>query len=124
VQRTRDAHVGSDNHFAVGASVHAWSATDRCRRRYGPSIDRKAGLGRDGLRGKSASGLCTGQIPPARLQPHWRGAIEYGKAAVERLSKLLFMPADSTECIEDLPDVLALAKKKHEASGADAAERA
>jgi Reverse transcriptase (RNA-dependent DNA polymerase) len=76
-----DAHVGGDNHHAVGASVHAWSATDHCRQRYGPSIDRKAGLRRDMCRGESASGLCTGQIPPARLQPHWQGAIAYGQAA-------------------------------------------
>jgi hypothetical protein len=39
------------------------------------------GLGRDGFRGKSASGLCTGQISPARLQQHWRGAIGDRQAA-------------------------------------------
>jgi hypothetical protein len=50
-------------------------------------FDRKAGLGRDGFRGKSASGLCTGQIPPARLQPYWRGSIGDGQAAFERLVK-------------------------------------
>jgi hypothetical protein len=84
VQCDGDAHVGGDNRYAVGASVHAWSATDRRRRRYGPSVDRTAGLGRDGFRGKSASGLCTGQIPPARLQPHWPGAIGDGQAAFGR----------------------------------------
>jgi hypothetical protein len=71
-------------HYAVGTSVHAWSSTDHFRRRYGPSIDRKAGLGRDGFRGKSTSGLCARQIPPARLQPHWRRAIGYGQAAFGR----------------------------------------
>jgi hypothetical protein len=34
--------------------------------------------------GKSESGLWTGQIPPARLQSHWRGAIGYKKAAFGR----------------------------------------
>jgi hypothetical protein len=34
----------------------------------GPFIDWKADLRRDGFRGESASGLCTGQITPARLQ--------------------------------------------------------
>jgi hypothetical protein len=62
----------ANNHHAAGASVHAWSATDHCRRRYGLSIDLKAGLRRDRFREKSASGLCTGQIPPARLQSHWQ----------------------------------------------------
>jgi hypothetical protein len=66
VQCKRYAHVSGDHHYAVGASVHAWSATDHSQTRNGPSIDRKAGLGRDGFRGKSASGLCAGQIPPAR----------------------------------------------------------
>jgi hypothetical protein len=65
VQCDGDAHVSGDHHHAFRASVYAWSATDHCRRRYGPSVVRKAGLGRDGYRGKSASGLCTGQIPPA-----------------------------------------------------------
>jgi hypothetical protein len=41
------------------------------------------------------------------------------------LSKLLLMPAAIPEFIEDLSDVLALAKKKkHEASGASEAARA
>jgi hypothetical protein len=40
------------------------------------------------------------------------------------LSKLLLMPAAIPEFIEDLPDVLTLAKKKNEASGASEAERA
>jgi hypothetical protein len=109
-----DAHVSGDSHHAVGASVNAWSVTDHRRRRYGPSVDRKAGLGRDGYRGKSASGLCTGQISPARLQPHWRVAeelLEMGKQPLGALSKLLLMPADIPELIEDLPDVLALEKK-------------
>jgi hypothetical protein len=75
MQCDRDAHISGEYHHAVGASVYAWSSTYHCRRRYGPSIDRRAGLRRDGFRGKPASGLCTGQIPPARLQPHWRGAI-------------------------------------------------
>jgi hypothetical protein len=74
-----DAQVSGDNHGVViddvGTSVHAWSATDHCRRQYGPSIDQKAGLRRDGFRRKSASGLGTGQVPPAILQPHWLGAI-------------------------------------------------
>jgi hypothetical protein len=57
VQRKGDSHVSGDNHYAVGASMHAWSATDHYRRKYGQSVDRKAGLRRDGFRGKSASGL-------------------------------------------------------------------
>jgi hypothetical protein len=48
-----------------------------------------------------------------------------GKQPLGALSKLLLMPADIPEFIEDLPDVQALAKKKkHEASGADEAARA
>jgi hypothetical protein len=31
VQRKRDAHVSGDNHYAVGASVHAWSACSAAR---------------------------------------------------------------------------------------------
>jgi hypothetical protein len=64
--------------------MHVWSATDHCRIRNGPFIDRKADLSRDGFRGESASGLCTGQIPPARLQSHWRGAIGDEKASFGR----------------------------------------
>jgi hypothetical protein len=48
-----------------------------------------------------------------------------GKQPLGALSKPLLMPADIPEFIEDLPDVLALAKtKKHEASGASEAARA
>jgi hypothetical protein len=47
-----------------------------------------------------------------------------GKQPLGALSKLLFMPAIIPEFIEDLPDVLALAKKKHEALGANKAARA
>jgi hypothetical protein len=107
--------------------VHAWSATDHRRRRHGPSVDRKVGLGRDGFRGMSASGLCTGQIPPARhdLSHIGEELLEMGKQPLSALSKLLLMPADIPEFIEDLPDVLALAKKNnHEASGASEAARA
>jgi hypothetical protein len=46
------------------------------------------------------------------------------KQPLGALSKLLLIPADIPEFIEDLPDVLMLAKKKHEAPGADEAERA
>jgi thymidine kinase len=38
VQRKRDAHVDGDSHYAVEDSVHAWSATDHCRRRYESSL--------------------------------------------------------------------------------------
>jgi hypothetical protein len=95
------------------------------------------------FRGKSTSGLCTEQIPPARLQPHWRGAFGYGFVASQHLDsvrdkfhlhdfrhigeelfnkrkqplgvlpKLLLMPADIPEFFEDLPDMLALAKKRN-----------
>jgi hypothetical protein len=51
--------------------------------------------------------------------------LDTGKKPLGALSKLLLMPAEIPEFIEDLPDVLTLAnKKKHEASGADEAERA
>jgi hypothetical protein len=51
--------------------------------------------------------------------------LEMGKKPLSALSKLLLMPADIPEFIEDLPDVLALTnKKKHEASGASEAARA
>jgi hypothetical protein len=39
--------------------------------------------------------------------------LEMGKQPLGALSKLLLMPADIPECIEDLPDVLTLAKKKN-----------
>jgi hypothetical protein len=39
--------------------------------------------------------------------------LEMGKQPLSALSKLLLMPADIPEFIEDLPDVLALAKKKN-----------
>jgi hypothetical protein len=51
--------------------------------------------------------------------------LNMGKQPLGALSKLLLKPADIPEFIEDFPDVLTLAKKsKHEASGADEAERA
>jgi hypothetical protein len=51
--------------------------------------------------------------------------LEMGKQPLGALSKLLLQPADIPECIEDLPNVLPLAKKnKHELSGAKEAERA
>jgi hypothetical protein len=51
--------------------------------------------------------------------------LKTGKKPLDALSKLLFLPAAISEFIEDLPDVLALAKKeKHEASGASEAARA
>jgi hypothetical protein len=51
--------------------------------------------------------------------------MEIGKQPLGALSKLLLMPAAIPEFIDDLPDVLALAKKKkHEASGASEAARA
>jgi hypothetical protein len=49
--------------------------------------------------------------------------LEMGKQPLGVLSKLLLKPADIPEFIEDLPNVLTLAKKI-EASGADEAERA
>jgi hypothetical protein len=60
-----EMHVSGDYHHAVGASVHAWSATDPCRRINRPPIDWKAGLRQEGFSSESASRLCTGQIPPA-----------------------------------------------------------
>jgi hypothetical protein len=51
--------------------------------------------------------------------------LDMGKQPLGALSKLLFMPADIPEFIEDLPDELTLAKnKRHEASGASEAARA
>jgi hypothetical protein len=51
--------------------------------------------------------------------------LEMGKQLWGALSKLLLMPVDIPEFIEDLPDVLSLAKKnKHEARGASEAARA
>jgi hypothetical protein len=38
--------------------------------------------------------------------------LEMGKQPLGALSKLLLMPADIPECIEDLPNVLKLAKEK------------
>jgi hypothetical protein len=39
--------------------------------------------------------------------------LEMGKQPLDALSKLLLMPADIPEFIEDLPDVLTLAKKRN-----------
>jgi hypothetical protein len=50
--------------------------------------------------------------------------LEMDKQPLGALSKLLLMPAAIPEFIEDLPDVLALANKKHEASGASETARA
>jgi hypothetical protein len=51
--------------------------------------------------------------------------LKIDKQPLGALSKLLLMPADIPEFIEDLTDVLALAKKKkHEVSGASEAARA
>jgi hypothetical protein len=38
--------------------------------------------------------------------------LKMGKKPSSALSRLLLIPADIPECIEDLPDVLTLAKKK------------
>jgi hypothetical protein len=53
--------------------------------------------------------------------------LDMGKQPLGALSNLLLMPADIPEFIEDLPDVLTLAKKnmkRHEASGASEDARA
>jgi hypothetical protein len=50
--------------------------------------------------------------------------LEMGKQPLGALSKLLLMPVAIPEFIEDLPDLLALAKKKHQASGASETARA
>jgi hypothetical protein len=50
--------------------------------------------------------------------------LDMGKQSLGALSNILLKPADIPEFIEDLPNVLTLAMKKHEASGADEAERA
>jgi hypothetical protein len=92
--------------------VHAWSATDHCRRRYGPSIDRKAGHRRDGFRGKSASGLCAEKLHLHNFSHIGEDILDMGKQPSCALSKLLLKPADIPEFIEDLPDVLTLVKKK------------
>jgi hypothetical protein len=92
--------------------VYVWSATDHCRRRYGPSIDRKAGLGRDGFRGNSASGLCAGQLHLQDSSHIGEEILDMGKQPLGAQSKLLLMPADIPEFIEDLPDALTLAMKK------------
>jgi hypothetical protein len=47
-----------------------------------------------------------------------------GKQPLGALSKLLLMPADIPELIEDSPDVLHWQRKKPEALGANEAERA
>jgi hypothetical protein len=52
-----DAHVSGDDHNSVGASVHARSATDHCRRRNGSLIDWKT---------------------------HWRGELRDGKCSAAR----------------------------------------
>jgi hypothetical protein len=109
----RRFHVSGDNHYAFGASVHAWSATDHCRSEYGPSADRKAGLRRDGFRGESASGLHKGDFTSMTLVTLARSYRRWDKQTLGALSKLLLKFADISEFIEDLPDVLALAKKKN-----------
>jgi hypothetical protein len=123
VQCNGDANVSGGDHHAVGASVHAWSATDHCRRRFGPSIDWKAGLERDRSRGESAPGICTGQIPPARLQSHWRGSIGDGQAAIERPIELLLKPWTFQSLSRTCRICYHWRKYKHEASGTDEAER-
>jgi hypothetical protein len=50
--------------------------------------------------------------------------LNIGKQPFGALSKLLLMPADIPEFIENFPDVLTLAKKQHDASGAGESERA
>jgi hypothetical protein len=111
LQCDRDAHGRGDYHHAIGAYVHAWSATDHCRRGYGPFTDRKAGFRRDRFRGESASVLCTGQF---HLHDSHTGEELLGmnKKTSGALSKLQLMPADIPEFIADLPDVLTLAKTK------------
>jgi hypothetical protein len=93
--------------------VNAWSATDHCRRGYGPSADWKAGLRRDGFRGKSASGLYAGQFQLHDFSYIGEELVEMAKKPLSVLSKLLLKPAGMPEFIEDLPNGLKLAKKKN-----------
>jgi hypothetical protein len=57
--------------------------------------------------------VCTGQIPPDDFSHIGEELLEMDLKPLSDLSKLLLMPADIPEFIEDLPDVLALAKKKN-----------
>jgi hypothetical protein len=88
------------------------TATDHCRRRYGPSVDRKPVLDEMGL-------VASQHLDSVRNKYHLHDfrhigdeLLNMGKQPLGALSKLLLKPADIPECIEDLPDVLSLARKK------------
>jgi hypothetical protein len=97
VQCDGDAHVSDDDHHAVGASVNAWSATDHCRRRYGPSVDRKAGLDEMGF-------VASQHLESVRDKFHLHDfsqigeeLLDMGKKPLGAISKRLLMPADIPE---------------------------
>jgi hypothetical protein len=54
----------------------------------------------------------TGQIPPGRLQSHWRRSLGNGQAVFGRPVKPSPKPADIPESIEDLPDSIPVANGK------------
>jgi hypothetical protein len=125
VQRTRDAHVSGDNHYAVGPL---------CMRGVRQIIVEEDMdhllIGRLVL---DEIGFVPSQhLDSVRDKFHLHDFSHIGEDLLEMekqplgvLSKLLLMPADIHEFIEDLPNGLTLVKKQEqEASGADEAKRA
>jgi hypothetical protein len=77
-----------------------------------------------GFRGESASGLRAGQIPPARLQPHWRGAIGYELAAFRDPVTASTKACGHSRVSRGLAGCSATDERnEHEAVGADQAKR-
>jgi hypothetical protein len=94
VQCDGDAHVGGDNHYAVGASVHAWSATDMDHPLIGRPVLDEVGF------------VASQHLDSVRDKFHLHDfshigeeLLEMGKHPLGALSKLLLIPADIPEFI-------------------------
>jgi hypothetical protein len=115
VQRKSDAHVSGDHHYALCMRGVRQIIVEE-------DMDHPL-IGRSVL--DEMSFVASQHLDSVRNEFHLHDfsnigekLLDTGKQPLGALSKLLLMPADIPEFIENLPDVLSLTKKKkHEASG-------
>jgi hypothetical protein len=101
-----DAYVGGDYHHSVGALVHVWSAIDHFEEKMDHPLIRRPVLDEMGfVRVNIWTLYGTNSI--------YMNSVTLARSAYSgSLSKLLLEPANIPEFIEDLPDVVPLAKGK------------
>jgi hypothetical protein len=93
--------------------VHSWSAKDHCRRRNEPSVDRKPVSDEMGFEASQHLDSVRDKLHLHDFSHIGEEILEMGIQPLGALSKLLLMPADIPDFIEDLPDVLTLARKRY-----------